>query len=81
MWHKAGLPSIIGVGVLLLMTIPAHTVFLSLARQIRTTVATLTDSRVQLMNELIGGIEVSERQIRKTSISDRKFYIYYFLFD
>ncbi|XP_017760874.1 PREDICTED: multidrug resistance-associated protein 4-like [Eufriesea mexicana] len=58
MWHKAGLPSIIGVAILLLITIPNHTVFLSLVRQIRKIVATLTDSRVQLMNELISGIEV-----------------------
>ncbi|CAK9798977.1 ATP-binding cassette sub-family C member 4 [Anthophora quadrimaculata] len=57
-WYKVGISSMVGVGALLLMTIPAHSVFIRLNHKLRTVVATLTDKRVQFMNELISGIQV-----------------------
>lgn len=58
MWHKIGIPSIIGVGALLLMTVPTHFIFLTMTRRFRKVAAFFMDKRMQHMNELISGIQV-----------------------
>ncbi|KOC62298.1 Multidrug resistance-associated protein 4 [Habropoda laboriosa] len=57
-WYKVGISSMVGIGTLLLMTIPVHSVFIRLNHKLRKVIATLTDKRVQFMNELIRGIQV-----------------------
>lgn len=58
MWHKIGVSSLVGVGSLLIIVIPIQGTFGILSRNIRAKIAPLTDRRVQLMSELIAGIQV-----------------------
>lgn len=58
LWHAVGIPSIIGISILLLLTVPTYTVFSPLTHQYRKITAKLIDKRMQLMNEFINGIQV-----------------------
>ncbi|KOX72483.1 hypothetical protein WN51_01583 [Melipona quadrifasciata] len=58
MWHKLGTASLVGIVTLLLITLPISTVFLRMTQKFREIIASWTDKRMQLMNELIGGIQV-----------------------
>ncbi|XP_043798521.1 ATP-binding cassette sub-family C member 4-like isoform X2 [Apis laboriosa] len=58
LWHAVGIPSIIGIAILLLLTVPTYTVFSPLTHQYRNITAKLIDKRMQLMNEFINGIQV-----------------------
>ena len=60
MWYKLGTASSVGIAILLLITVPSSTMFLTMIRKFRETIASWTDKRMQLMNELIGGIQVIE---------------------
>ncbi|CAL7941694.1 unnamed protein product [Xylocopa violacea] len=58
LWYKVGVSSLIGIGALLLITLPSDSIFIALIHKMRKVVALMTDKRVQLMNELINGIQV-----------------------
>ncbi|XP_014467785.1 PREDICTED: multidrug resistance-associated protein 4-like [Dinoponera quadriceps] len=58
MWQKIGISTFVGVGMLLIITLPIQGTFSLLSRNIRASIAVLTDRRVQLMSELIAGIQV-----------------------
>lgn len=58
MWHKIGISIFVGIGLLLIICLPIQGTFSLLSRDIRAKIAPLTDRRVQLMNELIAGIQV-----------------------
>ncbi|XP_076757864.1 ATP-binding cassette sub-family C member 4 isoform X2 [Xylocopa sonorina] len=58
LWHKVGVSSLVGIGALLLITLPTDTIIIMLIHKMRKIVAIMTDKRVQLMNELINGIQV-----------------------
>ncbi|XP_053982950.1 ATP-binding cassette sub-family C member 4-like [Hylaeus volcanicus] len=55
---RIGISSLVGIGALVAMAVPVHTICVRLSRILREKIATLTDTRVQLMNELVTGIEV-----------------------
>ncbi|XP_050461230.1 ATP-binding cassette sub-family C member 4-like isoform X2 [Cataglyphis hispanica] len=58
MWQKIGGSIFVGIGLLLIICLPIQGTFSLLSRNIRAMIAPLTDRRVQLMNELIAGIQV-----------------------
>lgn len=58
MWRTIGVASFVGIGALLLMAIPIQTYISKIGGVLRGLIAQLTDRRVQLMNELIAGIQV-----------------------
>ncbi|KAL6424747.1 hypothetical protein ACFW04_010010 [Cataglyphis niger] len=58
MWQKIGVSIFVGIGLLLIICLPIQGTFSLLSRNIRAMIAPLTDRRVQLMNELIAGIQV-----------------------
>ncbi|XP_070149137.1 ATP-binding cassette sub-family C member 4 [Polyergus mexicanus] len=58
MWRKIGVSIFIGIGLLLIISLPIQGTFGLLSRNMRAKIAPLTDRRVQLMNELIAGIQV-----------------------
>ena len=57
-WQKVGFSTVVGIGTLILMTLPVYTIFVNMSRHLREAIAGLTDKRVQMMNELIAGIQV-----------------------
>lgn len=59
MWQKIGISTIIGISCLLLMAVPFQAYISKRGGKLRASIARLTDKRVQLMNELIAGINVS----------------------
>ncbi|XP_070149139.1 ATP-binding cassette sub-family C member 4-like isoform X2 [Polyergus mexicanus] len=58
MWRKIGVSIFIGIGLLLIISLPIQGTFSLLSHDNRAMIAPLTDRRVQLMNELIAGIQV-----------------------
>jgi ATP-binding cassette, subfamily C (CFTR/MRP), member 4 len=58
LWLDVGLPALIGVIGLLLKTIPVQTGLSRVSSILRMRVATRTDQRVGIMNEIIQGIQV-----------------------
>ncbi|XP_011259351.2 multidrug resistance-associated protein 4 [Camponotus floridanus] len=58
MWQKVGVSILIGIGILLIISIPVQGTISLLSRSIRAIIAPLTDRRIQLMNELVAGIQV-----------------------
>ncbi|XP_011701007.1 PREDICTED: multidrug resistance-associated protein 4-like isoform X2 [Wasmannia auropunctata] len=58
MWRKIGLSTLAGIGPMLIIPLIVHGTFSLLSRRFRAMIAPLTDRRVQLMSELIAGIQV-----------------------
>ncbi|XP_015109439.1 multidrug resistance-associated protein 4 [Diachasma alloeum] len=58
MWTRIGISTLVGVATLLIMTVPLQVLISKQGGQLRAKIARLTDRRVQLMNELISGIQV-----------------------
>lgn len=58
MWQKVGVSILMGLGILLIISIPIQGTISLLSRNIRAIIAPLTDRRIQLMNELVAGIQV-----------------------
>ncbi|XP_071641737.1 ATP-binding cassette subfamily C member 4-like isoform X2 [Temnothorax longispinosus] len=58
MWQKIGISVFAGIGMLLIITLVAQGTFNLLIPKIRAMIATLTDRRLQLMSELVAGIQV-----------------------
>ncbi|XP_063977599.1 ATP-binding cassette sub-family C member 4-like [Diachasmimorpha longicaudata] len=58
MWTGIGLSTLVGIATLLVMTIPLQVLISQQGGKLRGKIARLTDRRVQLMNELISGIQV-----------------------
>jgi len=59
MWQKIGISVFVGIGSLLIIALAVQGTFSLLSRRIRALIAPLTDRRVQLMSELVAGIQVS----------------------
>lgn len=59
MWQKIGVSILVGIGFLLITALIGQGSFSLLSRKIRAMIAPLTDRRVQLMSELVAGIQVS----------------------
>lgn len=57
-WFEAGIPGMVGIASLVLLTFPPNSLCLKLSRQLRGMIAKLTDQRLQFMNELVTGIQV-----------------------
>ncbi|XP_034193261.2 ATP-binding cassette subfamily C member 4 [Osmia lignaria lignaria] len=57
-WQKIGILTIVTIGSLMLIILPIHSIFIKLSGKMRRMIAVLTDKRIQLMNELITGIQV-----------------------
>ncbi|KAH0534630.1 hypothetical protein KQX54_006034 [Cotesia glomerata] len=58
MWQSIGIYTLIGFGSLFLLTIPIQAYASILSGKLRASIAGLTDRRVQLMSELVAGIQV-----------------------
>ncbi|KAL0104962.1 hypothetical protein PUN28_016536 [Cardiocondyla obscurior] len=58
MWQRVGISVFVGIGSLLVITLLVQGTFSILSRKIRAMIAPLTDRRVQLMSELVAGIQV-----------------------
>ncbi|XP_012058534.1 PREDICTED: multidrug resistance-associated protein 4-like [Atta cephalotes] len=58
MWQNVGISCFVGIGALLIIVLPGQGTLSFLNLKLRTTTAPLTDRRVQLMSELIAGIQV-----------------------
>uniref|UniRef100_A0A0C9RNQ1 ABCC4_3 protein n=1 Tax=Fopius arisanus TaxID=64838 RepID=A0A0C9RNQ1_9HYME len=58
MWTRIGISTLVGLACLLIMTIPLQVFISKMGGRLRSKIARLTDRRVQLMNELIAGIQV-----------------------
>ncbi|KAL6254636.1 hypothetical protein P5V15_013943 [Pogonomyrmex californicus] len=58
MWDKVGISLFVGVGSLLIISLIVQGSVSLLSRSIRAMIAPLTDRRVQLMSELVAGIQV-----------------------
>ncbi|XP_053595920.1 ATP-binding cassette subfamily C member 4-like [Microplitis demolitor] len=57
-WRRIGIYTLVGYGVLFLITIPMQGYVGAVTGKLRNTTAKLTDRRVQLINEIIFGIQV-----------------------
>ncbi|XP_015437285.1 PREDICTED: multidrug resistance-associated protein 4-like [Dufourea novaeangliae] len=57
-YMKVRVTTFVTLGTLLLLTIPTHAICVTLSTNFRQASATLTDKRVQLMHELVTGIQV-----------------------
>lgn len=64
-WCRVGWAAVIGVVGLLLKTVPVQTRLSRLSSSLRMKVATRTDGRVGIMNEIIQGIQVGTEKIVK----------------
>ncbi|XP_012278420.1 probable multidrug resistance-associated protein lethal(2)03659 isoform X2 [Orussus abietinus] len=58
MWQSVGISCLVGIGVLFALSIPVQGYLSNLGGKFRGRIATKTDRRVQLMAELINGIQV-----------------------
>ncbi|XP_046429218.1 ATP-binding cassette subfamily C member 4-like isoform X3 [Neodiprion fabricii] len=58
MWQIVGPTSLVGIVVMMLQTIPLQGYLSTVSRKLRSKIAAKTDYRVQLMSELISGIQV-----------------------
>ncbi|XP_018349991.1 PREDICTED: multidrug resistance-associated protein 4-like, partial [Trachymyrmex septentrionalis] len=58
MWQKVGISCLVGIGTLLIIVLPGQGTLSFLNLKLRIIIAPLTDRRVQLMSELIAGIQV-----------------------
>lgn len=57
-WQSVGVAALIGLGALTVQTILFQGYLSYLGAQLRSSIASKTDERVQLMSELISGIQV-----------------------
>ncbi|XP_018392357.1 PREDICTED: multidrug resistance-associated protein 4-like [Cyphomyrmex costatus] len=58
MWQKIGISSFVGIGSMFIIVLPGQGTLSFLNHRLRAMIAPLTDRRVQLMSELIAGIQV-----------------------
>ncbi|XP_073368124.1 LOW QUALITY PROTEIN: multidrug resistance-associated protein 4 [Mycetomoellerius zeteki] len=58
MWQKIGISVLVGIGSLLIIALALQGTFSLLSHRIRAMIAPLTDRRVQLMSELVAGIQI-----------------------
>ncbi|XP_034944749.1 multidrug resistance-associated protein 4-like [Chelonus insularis] len=58
MWQSIGVYTLVALGSLMIMTIPLQSYLSKISGYLRELIAKLTDRRIQLMSELIAGIQV-----------------------
>jgi len=58
MWGSVGVPLLVGVAILLVVAIPLQSTVIYMSNILRAKIATLSDKRIQMMSELISGIQV-----------------------
>lgn len=61
MWESVGVPLLVGVAILLVVAIPLQSTVIYMSNILRGKIAALTDKRIQMMSELISGIQVRHR--------------------
>ena len=61
MWDLVGPLLLVGIAILLIIAIPLQSIAIYMAKELRSKIAVLTDQRVQLMSELVAGIQVFNR--------------------
>ncbi|XP_011701011.1 PREDICTED: multidrug resistance-associated protein 4-like, partial [Wasmannia auropunctata] len=69
MWQKIGLSTLAGIGPMLIIPVIVQGSFSLLSRKIRAMIAPLVDRRVQLMSELVAGIQVIKMYAWEKSFS------------
>ncbi|XP_076291898.1 uncharacterized protein LOC143214568 [Lasioglossum baleicum] len=70
MWTRIGLVTFVGIGALIILSFPIHSITVKVMRTLRQQIARLTDERVQLMQELIAGIQVIKMYAWEKPFSD-----------
>ncbi|XP_015522174.2 ATP-binding cassette sub-family C member 4 isoform X1 [Neodiprion lecontei] len=58
MWESVGFATLVGVGVMIAQTFPIQGYLTRVAAKLRSSIAARTDERVQVMSEMISGIQV-----------------------
>ncbi|XP_046746905.1 ATP-binding cassette sub-family C member 4-like [Diprion similis] len=58
MWKSVGFATLVGIGVMIIQTLPIQGYLTQVAAKLRSSIATRTDERVQVMSEIISGIQV-----------------------
>lgn len=64
MWQSVGIASLVGVAAIIVQTIPIQILLSIVTAKLRSKIAENTDNRIQLLSELISGVQV--REIKKT---------------
>lgn len=64
MWESVGWATIAGMGAMIVLTVPVQGYLSTLSGIFRSKIAVKTDERVQLMSELIPGIQVISCQTK-----------------
>ena len=59
MWSRIGVLLLAGVAILLFIAVPLQSIVIYASKILRSKIAVLTDKRVQLMSELVAGIQAS----------------------
>nr|XP_012135493.1 PREDICTED: probable multidrug resistance-associated protein lethal(2)03659 isoform X1 [Megachile rotundata] len=57
-WQQIGILTLAAIAALTIISLPIHSITLSFSGKLRRIIAKKTDKRIQLMNELIAGIQV-----------------------
>ncbi|KAJ8684206.1 hypothetical protein QAD02_019998, partial [Eretmocerus hayati] len=58
MWDAIGVLLLVGIAILLIIAVPLQSIVIYASKILRSKIAVLTDKRVQLMSELVSGIQV-----------------------
>ncbi|XP_014206367.1 multidrug resistance-associated protein 4-like [Copidosoma floridanum] len=58
MWNDIGMMLLVGIAILFVIAVPLQAIVIYTSKILRAKIATLTDTRVQLMSELVSGIQV-----------------------
>ncbi|XP_077262946.1 LOW QUALITY PROTEIN: ATP-binding cassette subfamily C member 4-like [Temnothorax americanus] len=69
MWRNIGISGLVGIGTLMFIALVVQGIISLLSRKIRAMIAPLTDRRVQLMSELVAGIQVVKMYVWEKSFS------------
>ncbi|OXU22329.1 hypothetical protein TSAR_007649, partial [Trichomalopsis sarcophagae] len=58
MWDSIGVLLMVGIAILVVIAVPLQSIVIYTSKILRSKIAVLTDTRVQLMSELVAGIQV-----------------------
>lgn len=79
MWDSIGEMLLVGIAILIIIAVPLQSIVIYTSKILRAKIALLTDTRVQLMSELVSGIQASINIPKKyIRISIQRFVIYLF---
>ncbi|XP_018322247.1 multidrug resistance-associated protein 4-like [Agrilus planipennis] len=69
-WREVGISSVIGVSTMLIATIPLQGAIARFASKLRMKVAKKSDTRIKLMDQLIGGIQVIKMYVWEDALAE-----------